>query len=424
MSPTRIRWAILALLLGFATLIALTFSGRERFASAPLKIDAQWHRKALVDGHLAHWLAVAPSENGFLHSNVTRNWQPREQPSTNLVTQSRLIYVLLSGYEVTGDRRYLDAARNGTEFLLQFFADPLYGGFFDTVDSQGSVVADHKSSYGNAFAIFALAHAYRVIKDPRYRDAATSGWQAVSLGLRDEEGGLFLDSSRDFGRKAPQARTQNHMMHMFEALLALHEATGDAEALAGARGIAKFVLDKLLRNGPDGTSYVPEWYTEKWELVEGDTSANIDLGHQYTWAFLLSSAAAQGLVGVYSEVGQHILDYALKAGYDEVNGGTYNAAHFDGRFVHEKGFWQESECLRTLMRYASLYGKPDIARRYEQTLALVRTQFIDADNGGWYPLAKSECARRACPDEQPDAYHMTGMHREALKLAEQAKATH
>ena len=422
--PTRMRWRAIALILGVAAVVAIAYYGRERFASPPLELDGQWHRKALVDGHLAHWLAVAPSENGFLHGNVTRRWKLREQESTNVVTQSRLIYVLLTGYEVTGDRRYLDAARGGTEFLLQYFADPLYGGFFDTVDAQGRVVHDQKSSYGNAFAIFALAHAYRVVKDQRYRDAAMTAWHAVSLGLRDQEGGLFIDASRDFASKSPQGRTQNHMMHMFEALLALHEATGDGEALAGAQDIGKFVLDRLLRNRPDGTSFIPEWYTEKWELVPGDTGANIDLGHQFEWAFLLSTAAAQGLIGVYSEVGGRVFDFAIKVGYDPADGGTYDAAHPDDRVVHEKGFWQQSECLRTLMRYAALYDRRDITRRYEQTLALVRAQFIDADNGGWYPMAKDLCVQRACPDEQPDAYHMTAMHWEALRLAEQARASH
>ena len=92
--------------------------------------------------------------------------------------------------------------------------------------------------------------------------------------------------------------------------------------------------------------------------------------------------------------------------------------------MHEKGFWQQNECLRALMRYAARSGKPDMARRYEQTLARVKAQFIDADNGGWYPLARSVCMRRGCADEQPDAYHTTGMHREALKLTEQAKRDH
>jgi len=400
--------------------MAVGMAGCDFIASRPFVPDAQWHRKALVDGHLVHWLAVAPSENGFLHSNVTRTWQPREQKSTNLVTQSRLIYGLLSGYELTGDPRYLEAARGGVDFLLRHFRDPAFGGFFDAVGTDGHVVYDFKSTYGQAFAIFALAHAYRVIKDERYKDAALSAWGAVSFGLRDSSGGFRKEAPRDFGHSS-ELRTQNPVMHMFEAMLALHDATGDPEALAGAQGIGKFVLHKLLQGRPDGTAFIAEWYSEKWEPLPRDKGGYIDLGHQFEWAFLLSTAGARGLTGVYPEVAQRVLDYAIKVGYDEIDGGVFNRVYPDGALVREKGSWQQSECLRTLMHYAALYGKPDMKRRYDQTLALVQDEFIDAKNGGWFAMAKSACAHQTCADEQFEPYHMTGMHREALDLAARAK---
>ena len=60
-------------------------------------------------------------------------------------------------------------------------------------------------------------------------------------------------------------------------------------------------------------------------------------------------------------------------------------------------------------------------RRYGQTREFVQAEFVDPTHGGWYPRARSVCARSGCPDEQPDPYHMTAMHREALDL--EAKKT-
>jgi mannose-6-phosphate isomerase len=210
-------------------------------------------------------------------------------------------------------------------------------------------------------------------------------------------------------------------MHLFEAMLALYDATGDAEALAGAQSIGDFVLYKLLRGRPDGTAYIPEWYNEKWEPLPQE---DIDLGHQFEWAFLLDAAGARGLAGVYPQVAERVLGYAIKIGYDEIDGGAFTRLYPDGTVVRQKGFWQQAECLRTLMHYAALYGKPDMKRRYEQTLTLVKDEFIDAKNGGWYPMTKSACLHQSCADEQPEPYHMTAMHREALELAARAKAQH
>jgi len=417
MPPTR-RWQAVAATIVLATGIL----GCDFVGSRPLQPDAKWHERALVDGHLAHWLAVAPSESGFLRASVTRAWQPREQKATDLVAQSRLIYVLLSGYEVTGDSRYLDAARRGADFLLRYFPDPVHGGLFRIVDAEGRVVRDSKHTYGHAFAIFALAHAYRVTKDERYSGAALATWRVVQANLRDPGGGFRPEVPRDFSDGASGSRTQNPVMHLFEALLALHGATGDPEALAGARSIGDFVVYRLLHGLPDGGAYIAEWYDAKWEPLPEDRGGNIDLGHQFEWAFLLNPSEKRGLPALYTAVAQRLLDYAIKTGYDEQKGGCFNAAYTDGRVVREKGYWQQSECLRTVMHYAALYGKSDMKRRYEQTLTLIRDEFIDAKNGGWFVMTKSACARQSCPDEQPDAYHMTTMHREALALAARAKA--
>jgi len=397
-------------------------SACDFLGSRPLHLDAKWHERALVDGHLAHWLAVAPSETGFLRANVTRAWQPREQKTADLVAHSRLIYVLLSGYEVTGDSRYLDAARRGANFLVQHFPDPVHGGFIRAVDAEGRMVSSSKNTYAHAFAIFALAHAYRVTKDERYRGAALTAWRAVYLSLREPEGGFRSELSRDFSGGTADSRTQNPVMHLFEALLALYDATGSPEALAGARSVGDFVVYRLLKGLPDGTAYVPEWYDAKWEPLPKEGGGYIDLGHQFEWAYLLNAAVERGLPSLYAQVAQRVLDYAIKIGYDDQAGGTFNIAYPDGTLFRGKGYWQQSECLRTVMRYAALYGKPDMKRRYEQTLALVKDELIDAKNGGWFVMTKSACARQSCPDEQPDAYHMTTMHREALDLAARAKA--
>jgi mannose/cellobiose epimerase-like protein (N-acyl-D-glucosamine 2-epimerase family) len=416
--PTTRRWQSVAI----AIVLIAGIAGCDFPGSRPFQPDAKWHERALVDGHLARWLAVAPSETGFLRASVTRTWQPREQKATDLVAQSRLIYVLLSGYEVTGDSRYLDAARRGADFLLRHFPDPVHGGFFRIVDAEGRVVKESKHTYGHAFAIFALAHAYRVTKDERYRGAAIATWRAVRANLRDPAGGYRSEAPRDFSGGASGSRTQNPVMHLFEALLALYDATGDPEVLAGARGVGDFVVYRLLHGLPDGGAYIVEWYDAKWGPLPEDSGGNIDLGHQFEWAYLLNASEERGLPALYTAVAQRLLDDAIKTGYDEQAGGCFNVAYTNGRVVREKGYWQQSECLRTIMRYAVLYGNPDMKRRYEQTLSLIQDEFIDGKNGGWFVMTKSACAHESCPDEQPDAYHMTAMHREALALAARAGA--
>ena len=81
-------------------------------APAP-QIDADWHRRDLTQGLLAHWLAVAPTESGFMRTALDQQWQPRTQQPGHLTEQARLVYALAIGYELTQDTRYLAAARRG-----------------------------------------------------------------------------------------------------------------------------------------------------------------------------------------------------------------------------------------------------------------------------------------------------------------------
>ena len=159
-----------------------------------------------------------------------------------------------------GPRRKLNVVlvsmeSQGADFIVQKFHDPANGGFFQKVDASGHPVDSAKNTYGHAFAIFALAHAFRVTKDERYREAATAAWQMVNLKLRDGEGGFHPEASSDFVPSSSQ-RTQNPVMHLFEAMLALHEATGSPIALEGARSIGNFVTRRLLHGTADGGAYI------------------------------------------------------------------------------------------------------------------------------------------------------------------------
>lgn len=89
-----------------------------------------------------------------------------------------------------------------------------------------------------------------------------------------------------------------------------------------------------------------------------------------------------------------------------------------GAVDRQKIWWVQSEFLRAAMRYLMGHGRTDLRAPFEATLAFVRAEFLDEENGGWYASPKSDCARSACADEQPDVgYHIVAMHMEALALA-------
>jgi len=379
----------------------------ERSAMAEVA-NAEWHRKDL-NAHLVRWLAVAPTASGLLQGQFDRSWRPPGKTSGDLTLHSRLVYTMLVGYEATGEARYLEVARRGTDFLLSSFRDSVHGGFFQVVDAGGKPVSMTKNTYGHAFALLALSHAARVTGEPKYKEAALAAWQDIRRNLREPGGGLRSAALRDFAL-VPEARhTQNPLMHMFEALLALIDATGDQQVVADARELGDFVLNRLMVGLPDGGAYIPEWYDEQWQPLTGDDGF-VDLGHQFEWSHLLRSAESRGLPPIYADVADRLLKFAVAKGYDEQDGGIFNRMSTSGRVDRSKYWWQQAEGMKAFLAVAQ---RPDMARRYHETLELVDKEIIDRDNGGWRFGAKQTCAG-GCNKMQPDPYHLVGLDWMAL----------
>ncbi|KQV47583.1 MULTISPECIES: AGE family epimerase/isomerase [unclassified Duganella] len=371
--------------------------------------NTEWHRKDL-NVHLSRWLAVAPTPSGLLQAQFERSWLPASRIPGDLTGHSRMVYTMLIGYEATGDARYLEVGKRGADLLLTTFHDPLHGGFFQGVDAQGKPVNMKKNSYGHAFALLALSHAARVTGEPKYKEAALAAWHDIRNNLRDPAGGLRSSAPRDFTPAPEKYLSQNPIMHMFEALLALIDATGDQQVVADARALGDFVLNRLMIGLPDGGAYIPEWYDLQWKPLAND-EGYIDIGHQFEWSHLLRSAEKRGLPPLYSGVADRLLKFAVAKGYDEQDGGVFNRIYTSGQVDRGKFWWQQAEGMKAFLAVAQ---RPEMARRYEETRELVDKEILDHDNGGWRFGAKETCARVNCGKIQPDPYHLVGLDWMAL----------
>lgn len=413
------RRSVLALLSPLTPTLAIVGCS-DPDAKARGAINADWHRRDLVDGLLTPWLAHGALPNGGFRPALDHRWRPLPEAEIGLTGQARLVFSMAVGHEVTQEPRFLDAARRGADFMLDSFTDAQYGGFFHTVSQEGQPKSSIKRAYDHACALLALAQTYKVSGDARYRDAAVQAWQQIDAHFSDASGGLHNECSREFLPTAG-TRTQNPLMHMFEALVALHEATGDPQAQAGARRLGDFVSYKLLQGMPESQgsgARIPEWFNENWQALPSKAAGGyIDLGHQFEWSHLLAGGTA--LSPLYLQVAERVLAYALAEGYDEVDGGCHKRAFPDPGQKPEldKGWWQQAECLHALIVAAHRSGRSDLWRRYEQTLDLIRNELVDTETAGWRAADALPCRGGSCRDLQPEPYHMARLHYTALKLA-------
>src|ERR1700730_1146672 len=81
--------------------------------------DVSWYRKQLIDGEVKPRLQSGMTPNGFYQPYLGRDWKPRNEQRGTLVSQTRAIYVMAAGYEVTGDKVYYDAMIKAADFLIE-----------------------------------------------------------------------------------------------------------------------------------------------------------------------------------------------------------------------------------------------------------------------------------------------------------------
>jgi cellobiose epimerase len=239
----------------------------------------------------------------------------------------------------------------------------------------------------------------------------------MKKNLRDQTGFYKLSTSRDYSQ-ARGTLSQNPMMHLFEALLALHDATGSKEILADAKAHASAMFTKLFQ---EKGGYLPEFYDGEWKPLAENQRGHADLGHQFEWAYLWSQAVAKGFPRPDLQLyGERLLNFGMKSAYDTANGGIYAVGDYAGNPVKEpKGLWQQCEFLRALMNYAVVHNHKELWQPFDKSLGVFKQNFMDAEYGGCFstyydPKAPPEEAQLA--KDGIDCYHVCGMYSEALRL--------
>jgi cellobiose epimerase len=447
MKPTghRKSGALLgAAAIAFAALIAAPADAQTKRASdAEIKkhIDGEWLKKAFLNDMMEHWLNASLMPSGFIQENLDRQWKPwGTQREASLNGQGRMLYTFVEAYKVSGDKRYLDAIHKCADFLMKMHDDQ-YGGYFNRTTPDLKVIDDTKTGY-TSFAIFPLAHAAIATKDQRYAKAAMDAWTEVRDKMRD---GQFFQNSmkRDFSGTAPMnfggarggpstaaganparggfaARRHGLNVHMFEALLALYQATHSKE-------IWKEISDEMAafeRLYDYDLGYLPEGFDENWKAPK---PTGFNVGHLFEWATLFSQAVELGADPKFIQMGSRSIDLGLKVGFSKEDGATWMNAGADGTISRKYMiWWTECETMKATARYAILHGRSDLWPYFDRTLAFVKKNFLDPEYGGWYEgvipgepreaLGERAYIKGAVDGPELSAYHQTTMFMDLLHV--------
>jgi mannose/cellobiose epimerase-like protein (N-acyl-D-glucosamine 2-epimerase family) len=351
----------------------------------------------------AFWLKRISDPVGGFFEELDALGSPVSRPRRTTLVQARLTYVYSHAYLLGGDPSFGEAARHGVAFLMRAARAP-DGGWFRAVSSEGATLDNTRDAYDHAFVLFALAWYFRATHDASAIQLADATWQSMQEHLADPRHGGFFEEFAP-GRSAMKLpRRQNPHMHLLEALLALHVATGEKNWLRRAGAL----VDLFKRRYVDPeTGALIEFFNADWFQAPGTEGTLREPGHQFEWVWLLHEYyRLSGDESVASHA-ERLFAFGTRFGIErgqglvgeELGGEGLGGAVFDGvdatgaLTAATKLLWPQTEYIKACVARAEWLGDAAARGTISTHLALIAKHFMRPDGATWH----NQLARDGAP---------------------------
>lgn len=293
-------------------------------------------------------------EYGGFHSLVDRQGNVKAQGGREIKTaygNAFGIYALAAYFEATGDSAALDFAKEAFLWMEHHSHDPVYKGYFQHLEADGTVVTRPDT----------------------------------------------IESTADTGYK-----DQNSSIHLLEALTELYQVWPDSLVRERLAEMLYLIRDTMV--SPKG--YLVLFFTPDWKPISYRDSSeevimkhhgldHVSFGHDVETAFLMLEASH--VLRLENDekthtISKRMVDHALENGWDKDVGGFYDEGYYfrDAdtiRIIRDtKNWWAQAEGLNTLLMMSELYPN-DPHNYYDKFYKLWRyvdTYLIDHEHGDWY----------------------------------------
>lgn len=278
--------------------------------------------------------------------------------------------------------------------LQQHFHDAEHGGWFYSVDPQGAPLDQRKDLYTHAFILFACAHYWDKVREPRVESVLNAALEVVAQRFATGDGLYEASLDRDWS-SLKSGPLQNPLMHLAEAFLATLSVRNDAavqDALVElCTAMQKRFIDPqhgVLMEKPLGA--VDNWF---------------EPGHQFEWYFLLESSSLLRGSTLHASL-ERAFAFTEQLGVDQQTGAVRAMLDLEPNGPPRDAtqrIWAQAEYLRALTL------RPDSEAAVLRQLQALQQHSLHT--GGWYECRdeNGDVTRRDMPSTTP--YHLATCYR-------------
>jgi len=166
-----------------------------------LGVFRQSVERELCSNILPFWARWGFNEStGGLAGIVTCDLRVYPEIPQHAVLATRILWTFSQAVRVRPDPRWLEAGQKAHLLLKTRFLDPDHGGIYWSLRPDGDPLSDRKQVYAQAFAIYGLSAWYRATGDREALDGARELFRLLEAHARDREHGGYVEAlSRSWG---------------------------------------------------------------------------------------------------------------------------------------------------------------------------------------------------------------------------------
>jgi len=301
---------------------------------------------------LPFWIdRVVDVAGGAFLGALTNDLVPDHTVERGALLSSRILWTFAAAHRRYRDPAYLAMADLAARDLMRHFRDGEHGGYYWSVNADGTVARDRKQVYGQAFAIYALTAYHSATGRREPLDEAIALHRLIEVRAREPRHGGYLEA---FDRRwqpiadmrlsavdLNEPKSQNTHLHIMEAYTTLLRAWPDAGLRRALHELVELMLARILA---PGTGHLGLFFAEDWT----PRSDRISYGHDIEAAWLFTEAADAigdpALTARIRALAVKIADVTLAEGID-ADGGVFNEGGPAGLTNTNKEWWPQAEAI-------------------------------------------------------------------------------
>jgi len=305
--------------------------------------------------------------------------RPLKSGKRSTVLAARILWAFSSAFRLNHDTGCREMADQAYEDLTVHYLDRVYGGAFESLCADGTVLNDSKVVYTQTYLIYGLSEYYLASGCTEALETAIEIFQTVEKYSRDPLTDGYAASCRRDWSPEKGLLTVDTYLHLTEAYTNLYKAWPDACLKESLRRIANLLLDRWIR--PNGALF---------QTLQADWKETDDLSDRFAddaeCAWMILEAAAQmnepPLTERVNRTVSLLTEHIAVDGYDTEHGGVFDRSYPDGHIDDGKMWWEESESVIGLLYGYRETKEPLLLEKALGTWDFLRKYIIDP-TGEW-----------------------------------------